>query len=98
MRRIGCRPIGSLWLLAALLGAGCAVKQPPETPEILDEALPETTEIPGKFGGCMHGNRQLDGRDYLENRYLYLLSPRGEEVFIYYFHGSGETKGAWKIP
>jgi len=38
-------------LLAALVLAGCAVKKPPETPEIVAEALPETTEISGEFGG-----------------------------------------------
>ena len=31
--------------------ASCAVKKAPETPEILEEALPETTEISAEFGG-----------------------------------------------
>jgi len=42
LRALVAVPLGVL--LAG--GAACAVKRPPETRQILDEALPETTEVP----------------------------------------------------
>ena len=41
------RSVGS-WLAIsiAVVVTGCAVQQPPETTELLSEALPETTEVP----------------------------------------------------
>ena len=51
MRTVQRSTVCLLPLLAALMLAGCAIKKPPETPEIVAEALPETTEIPAEFGG-----------------------------------------------
>ena len=51
MKTIHRWPVCVLALSGALIVASCAVKKPPETPEILEEALPETTEIPAEFGG-----------------------------------------------
>ena len=38
--------------IVVLFAASCSVKTPPSTPELVEEALPETTEIPLDFEGA----------------------------------------------
>jgi NodT family efflux transporter outer membrane factor (OMF) lipoprotein len=51
MMRIGRRPACLFVVIAATMVAGCAVTKPPDTPVIVKESLPETTEIPDEFAG-----------------------------------------------
>ena len=51
MNSIDRRPVCVLALSSALLVASCAIQEPPETQQVLDEALPETTVSPEAFGG-----------------------------------------------
>ena len=41
-----------LFAIVMLFQASCSVKAPPSTPELVAEALPETTEIPLDFEGA----------------------------------------------
>ena len=43
-----------------LLLAGCAVQQPPETPEVVAEALPETTEVPADWSAEAQDTGEVD--------------------------------------
>ncbi len=51
MKTIHHWPICVLALSVTLIVASCAVKKPPETQEILEKALPETTDISAEFSG-----------------------------------------------
>ena len=43
-----------------LLLAGCSVQQPPETPELVAEALPETTEVPAEWSAEAEDSGEVD--------------------------------------
>ncbi len=51
MKVVMCRPMYLLALSGALILSSCAITEPPETQQVLDEALPETTVNPETFGG-----------------------------------------------
>ena len=51
MKTIERWPVCVLALSQALIVSSCAITEPPETQQVLDEALPETTASPEAFGG-----------------------------------------------
>ncbi len=51
MKMIDRRSVFGLALSSSLIVSSCAIKEPPETQQVLDEALPETTVSPEAFGG-----------------------------------------------
>lgn len=51
MRKTHRGPARMFAIIAAIMLAGCAVTRPPETPAIVAESLPDTTEIADQFGG-----------------------------------------------
>lgn len=51
MRKTHRRPACLVAIIAATMSVGCAVTKPPDTPVIVKESLPETTEIPDEFAG-----------------------------------------------
>ncbi len=51
MKTIDRWPVFVLALSSALIVSSCAITEPPETQQVLDEALPETTVNPETFGG-----------------------------------------------
>lgn len=51
MKKVHGRSLLSFFLLSLLLFLGCATPKPPDTQQIVDEALPDSTDIDEKFGG-----------------------------------------------
>ena len=48
------------WICFLLL-AGCATKEPPETDEVVAQAMPETTAVPGKWAAAAEAGAVPDG-------------------------------------